>query len=147
MRITTYCEEQLKNVLLAMWKHYFKILMAIILTITLSVATVVCCCIAPSVMAQFHQQVTCSHCHSPNNPKHSSNPAEKCLNQLTSADLSVSFGISHATASVTHWPTTFFVQHHRIVFLHSLIRVYPPGGPPLGLSFAPQYLHTFNLRI
>ena len=136
----------MKRVVLQM-KKTFKLLIAFLLTVALSVATVICCCIAPSVMAHFHKTAMCSHCQSTNSHSNSSNPMGACQYQLTSADLSHAQTISSPIISVQHFPLSVFVNNHQITFTRSLLLAYPPGAPPLGISFTPLYLRTFNLRI
>ena len=128
-------------------RKIIKLFIASLLTASLSFATVICCCIAPSVMAHFHKTAMCSHCSGESSHSHSSNPLGSCQNQLTSADLSHAQTISSSTVSVQHFPLSIFVSNHQIAIIHSLLSVYPPGGPPLGISFTPLYLRTFNLRI
>ena len=128
-------------------KKAFKLFIAILLTASLGVATVICCCIAPSVMAHFHKKVMCSHCPDQNSHSNSPNPAGSCQQQLTSADISHGSTISSPIVPTKHLPVTVFLNDHRIALTHSLLLAYPPGGPPLGVSFTPLYLRTFNLRI
>ena len=128
-------------------KKIFSLLIASLLTVALSVATVICCCIAPSVMAHFHKTAMCSHCTGASSHGNSSNPMGACQNQLTSAELSHAQIISSSIISVQHFPLSVFVNNHQITFTRSLLLAYPPGAPPLGIRFTPLYLRTFNLRI
>ena len=128
-------------------KKIFKLSIASLLTVSLSVATVICCCIAPSEMAHFHKTVMCSHCPSQDSHSKSSNPAATCQNQLTSAEFNHSSSISSSVASTVHFPVPGFLNIHQTVLSPSLSLTYPPGGPPLGISFTPLYLRSFNLRI
>jgi hypothetical protein len=138
--LTVYC-------ILNRMKKIFKLFIASLLTATLGVATVLCCCIAPSVMAQFHKKVVCSHCQGQNPKSNSSNPAAACQQQLTSADISHAQTISSPVVSADHFPSAAIFNNHHIALTHSLLLAYPPGGPPLGISFTPLYLRTFNLRV
>jgi len=114
--------------------------------ISLSVATVMCCCSALAVAAHFHKATMCSHCpdNSPHdNPSHST---DTCQYQLTSAEFYHSSSISLLVVSKVFFTPTFFY--------HKFITVLPPpgliklhGSPPLITSFSPLYLRTFNLRI
>ena len=128
-------------------KKIFKLLIASLLTVSLSVATVICCCIAPSVMAHFHKTVMCSHCQGASSHGNPSNPLGSCQNQLTSAELSHPQIVSSSIILVQHFPLSVFVNNHQITFSRSLLLAYPPGVSPLGISFTPLYLRTFNLRI
>jgi hypothetical protein len=128
-------------------KRIFKLLIASLLTVSLGVATVICCCIAPSVMAHFHKAVTCSHCPDKNSQGNSPNPAGTCQQQLTSAEFLHSQTISSPVFSGHSFHVSDILNHHQITFTHSLLLAYPPGGPPLGISFTPLYLTTFNLRV
>jgi len=120
---------------------------ALLLTLSLGVATVICCCIAPSVMAQFHKAAVCSHCPGEKSQGNPSNPAGTCQQQLTSADIFNGSIISSPIVPAKHFPVTVFLNDHHITLTRSLLLAYPPGGPPLGISFTPLYLRTFNLRI
>jgi len=128
-------------------KKLSKILIALLLSATVSVATVICCCIAPSVMAHFHKTVTCSHCAGQDSQGKSSNPLESCRNQLTSADLSQSPAASVSAVSVKTFPVPVIFGKYISALPPSFSLGYPPGSPPLGISFTPLYLRTFNLRI
>jgi hypothetical protein len=128
-------------------KKIIKLFIASLLTATLGVATVLCCCIAPSVMAQFHQKAVCSHCQGQKSQSNPSNPAAACQQQLTSADLSHVQTISSPAVSAHFFSGADIFKRHQITLIHSLLLAYPPGGPPLGISFIPLYLRTFNLRV
>jgi len=128
-------------------RKIFNLFIAFLLAASLSVATVVCCCIAPSVMAYFHKTVACSHCPGENPSGNSSNPAAACQNQLTSAEFTHSPIILSSSVSGNSFPSVVFLNDHQIALTRSLLLAYPPGGPPLGISFTPLYLRTFNLRI
>jgi len=125
----------------------FKLLISFFLVVSLSVATVMCCCIAPSVMAHFHKAVTCSHCPDQASHGKSSNPTTACQNQLTSAELLQAQTLFSTTVLVKHFFGAAFLSDHHRVLTHSLLLAYPPGAPPQGVSFTPLYLRTFNLRI
>jgi hypothetical protein len=129
-------------------KKILKISIASFLALSLSVATVVCCCIGSAVMAHAHKASVCNHCPPQgSSSKHSSNPADSCIYHLTNAE--VSYGkIIIAHAPVVFIPATFFDQHIATPFLPSSIQAYPRGSPSFDLpSFTPLYLRTFNLRI
>ncbi len=125
----------------------FKLFIASLLIISLGVATVICCCIAPSVMAHFHKAVMCSHCQGENSHSNSSNPAGACRQQLTSAEFFHAQTISSPIVSAKFFPVSVFLNNHQVTPTRSLLLAYPPGGPPLGISFTPLYLRTFNLRV
>jgi len=125
----------------------FKLFIASLLTVSLGLATVVCCCIGPSVMEHFHKAVLCSHCQDKNSQSNAPNPAQACQQQITSADFLHSQTISAPIVSGNHFPVSDFLNNHRIILTHQLLSAYPPGGPPLGISLTPLYLRTFNLRI
>jgi len=120
---------------------------AFLLAITLSVATVLCCCIAPSVVAHFHKTVTCSHCAGQTAHGKSSNPAAACPQQLTSADFYHLQTIISPVVKISHFQSFNFLIAHQSVLNRSLLFAYPPGGLPLGRRFTPLYLRTFQLRI
>ena len=124
-----------------------KIFTASLLSVSLGVATVVCCCVAPAVMAHLHKASVCTHCLPQKSSQgHSSAPGDNCMYQLTNAD-----AFHHQTISspvlITFTPHTFFNKHVSIPFLSSSISTYPRGSPPLTASFVPLYLRTFSLRI
>ena len=128
-------------------RKIFNQFIASLLTISLSLATVICCCIAPVVVAHFHKVAVCSHCTGQGSQSNHANPASACQNQLTSADLSSAQVISSSVVSTVHFPTSAFLIDHQIAFTHVILLAYPPGAPPLGASLTPLYLRTFNLRI
>jgi hypothetical protein len=128
-------------------KRIFKLYIACLLTVSLGVATVICCCIAPSVMAHFHKTVMCSHCQSENPNGNSSNPARTCRYQLTSAEFSNDQTISTPNASAPSFSASVFLNDHRSILSPILSLASPPGSPPLGIGFTPLYLRTFSLRI
>jgi len=128
-------------------KKIFNLSIASLLAVSLSVATVICCCIAPSVMAHFHQSAMCSHCPDQNSSSNAPNPAGTCQQQLTSAELShgQTMVFSHAPGSPFSAP--IFLGKHITTLPPPSSLVYPPGSPPLGISLTPLYLRTFNLRV
>jgi hypothetical protein len=128
-------------------KRVLKLFLASLLTVSLSLATVICCCIAPSVIVHFHKTDACSHCSSQGAHNNAPNPAGACQNQLTSAEFLHSQAISTPNVSATLSPVSAFLSIHRTTVIPSILLAYPPGGPPLGISFTPLYLRTFNLRI
>jgi len=128
-------------------KRIFKLSIAALLTMTLGVATVVCCCIAPTVMAVFHKQIVCSHCPGDKSQGKSSSPATACQQQLTSAEFLHSSTIVSPVVSAKAFPVTHFLINHQLTLAPSILSAYPPGGPPLGISLTPLYLRTFNLRV
>ena len=127
-------------------KRIFKFSIASLLAMCLAVATVVCCCIAPTVMAHFHKVAMCSHCPDQSSQGNSSNPAGACRNQLTSAEFLHGQTISTPNVSAQPFPAPVFLNHHTVLS-PALSLAYPPGSPPLGISFIPLYLRTFNLRV
>ena len=128
-------------------KKIFKLVIASLLTVFLSVATVICCCIAPSVMAHFHKTVMCSHCQGEKSHGSSSNPLASCQSQLTSAEFHHSLSITSPIVSARPLWASAFVNDHQIIPIRFLLLAYPPGGPPLGIRFTPLSLKSFNLRI
>ena len=128
-------------------KRIFKFSIASLLAMCLAVATVVCCCIGSGVMAHFHKAAACSHCPDQNSHGNSSNPAGTCPNQLTSAEFLHGQAISTPNVSTQHFPAPVFLNHHHVILSPALSLAYPPGSPPLGISFIPLYLRTFNLRV
>jgi hypothetical protein len=128
-------------------KKVFRLFIASLLTASLVLATVICCCIAPSVMAHFHKEAVCSHCPNQSSHGNSSSPTGTCQNQLISAEFIHSQTISSPIVSANPFPVSVFLNNHQITLTHSILLAYPPGGPPLGISFTPLYLRTFNLRI
>jgi hypothetical protein len=124
----------------------FKLFIALLLAISLGMATVICCCVAPAVMAHFHKVSVCSHCLSQNSSNTHSCPDSNCSYKLTNAEAFHSHIISFS-ALVIYSHDFFFNQHLKSTVLPSLISVYPRGSPPLSPSFTPLYLRTFTLRI
>ena len=124
----------------------FKHSIASLLTISLAVTTVVCCCVGPAVMAHFHKTSVCSHCPTQKSSHdHSSNPGNNCMYQLTSADTFHGKIISAPTSVV--FTSVFFDHHIPTPFLASSLSAYPRGSPPLNVNFTPIYLRTLSLRI
>jgi hypothetical protein len=128
-------------------RKIFRVFTASLLTIVLSVATVVCCCSASAAMANFHKVNDCSHCPGKSAHSNSSDPVGTCQYQLTSAEFSHSPIVISSIVSAKIFPALIFLNNHQVTLTHSLLLAYPPGGPPLGISFTPLYLRTFNLRI
>ncbi len=128
-------------------KSILKFSIASLLAICLTVATVVCCCVRPAVMAHFHKAAMCSHCTDQNSKSHSSNPAGACQQQLTNAEFSNGQTISPPKISLLPSPAPFFLNNHHTILLPTLFLAYPPGSSPPGISFTPLYLRTFNLRV
>jgi hypothetical protein len=128
-------------------KRAFKLLIASFLAASLSVATVVCCCIAPAVMAHFHKAAVCSHCHGQNSNDGSSNPAATCRYQLLNAELTYGRTITFSNSTGSPLPSPIFLDKHITTLPPPANLIYPPGSPPLGISFTPLYLRTFNLRV
>ncbi len=128
-------------------KRIFKFSIASLLVICLGVATVVCCCISPVVMAHFHKVAICSHCPDQNSHGNSSNPAGTCQKQLTNAEFSHGQTISPPKVSLLPFPAPIFLNNHHTILSPTLFSAYPPGSSPPGISFTPLYLRTFNLRV
>jgi hypothetical protein len=124
-----------------------KLFTASVLTVCLSVATVLCCCSASATMAHFHKMAMCGHCSDKNSHHNSSNPDTTCQYQLTSAELSNSQVVSSSVVSGVSFPSLVSFDKQLTISLSPPILAYPPGSPPLGISFIPLYLRTFNLRI
>lgn len=120
---------------------------AFLLAVSLGTATVVCCCVAPAVMAHFHKTaVACSHCPSSGTSHgHSSNPTDSCMFRVGHAEAFQGQVIMPVPIVSTH--IVLFDKHVVTPFLASSILVYPRGSPPLTSSFTPLYLRTFTLRI
>ena len=118
-----------------------------LLTVSLGVATVVCCCIAPSVATLFHKSMVCGHCQDQNSRNNPANPAAACQQQLTSAELSHGQTILFSHAPGRAFSAQIFFDKHITTLPPPSSLVYPPGSPPLDISLAPLYLRTFNLRI
>jgi len=124
----------------------FKLYTVSLLTVALSVATVICCFSAPAVAAHFNKAVACSHCPATSSHDNSPNPAGTCKQQLTSAEFFHSQTVSSSAVSGGSFPASASFKHITI-FLPSSVLAYPRGSPPLGVSFTPLYLRTFNLRV
>jgi hypothetical protein len=124
----------------------FKLLIAFALAVSLGMATVICCCVAPAVMAHFHKVSVCSHCSSQNSSNSHSCPDSNCSYKLTNAEAFHGHIISFS-APVVDIHSFFFNHHFTSTFLPSLVSAYPRGSPPLTSSFTPLYLRTFTLRI
>ena len=123
-----------------------KILLACVLTATLGLATVVCCCIAPAVSVLFHKAVACSHCAADNGRAAAPNAAKVCLQQLTSGDLLA--GWQPAAPRPAAFTLLFYFLLGLLgIFAQPGRLLYPPGPPPPGPGLAPLYLRTYQLRI
>lgn len=124
-----------------------KLPVSFLLVVTLAVATVICCCIGPSAVAQLHKTAMCSHCPAKNSSSgHSTSSTDSCMYRLANAE--ASYGqIIIAPAPTVFTPIAFFDHHTVMPFLPSLVQAYPRGSPPLATSFTPLYLRTFNLRV
>jgi len=127
-------------------RQIFKLFIASVLSVALSVATVICCCSASAAMAHFHKAVICSHCQGAANSNGDySNQAGVCQHQFQSAEFFHGATISSPVVSSAHaFPV---LAHYRTIVLPSLSLSYPHGSPPLTVSFTPLYLRTFSLRI
>ncbi len=125
----------------------FKILTAVLLTASVGVATVVCCCMSSVVTAHFHKVSKCIDCGSKHSShKHSSVPDGGCTFKLPNAE--ALYGQTGPLLMVpVHTPHFIFIRHSPKPFGPSAIIPYPRGAPPLFPSLAPPYLRTFNLRI
>ena len=128
-------------------KKKFKFLISSLVTLSLSVATVMCCCSAAAAAAHFHKPVmVCSHCHGHESKGNPSNPTASCQQQLTSAEFSGAQTFSLSSEKGVFF-TPAFLDKHAIFLVPSLILSYPRGSPPLTANFTPLYLRTFHLRI
>lgn len=125
----------------------FKIFVISLLTVCLSVATVICCCVAPAVISHFHKVSGCSHCHDQNSAGSSSTAAGSCQSHITVADASHSQTITSSAAASVFLPVQITFDKYTISLLPSSVVSYPRGSPPLGASLVPLYLRTFSLRI
>src|SRR5580658_2549144 len=122
-----------------------KILISSLLTVSMFVATVICCCIGAGVMAHF--QKPAAMCCEKQNPSHQdSAPMGTCQNHLTSAEFSHAQIVLTAPAAISFSPAISLGTHHAD-FVASFPQVYSRGSPPLAANFTPLYLRTFNLRI
>jgi len=128
-------------------KSIFKLFIAFLLTVCLALATVVCCCVAPAVMAHFHKIPKCSHCQDQSSNNHFSNTSGTCQYYLTSAALSRSQTISSSVKSLIVSIDFVSFNKHLTPFLPSSQIVYPPGGPSLIANTVSIYLSTHSLRI
>ena len=126
-------------------KEYYKRLIVSLLTVSLGWATVVCCCIAPSVASLFHKTVACSHCHQQDAQGTPSNPGA-CQQQLTSADILHNQIVFSPVLSGRHVVLSASLIYQRVSLTSSLLTAFPPGGPPPG-NLAPLYLRSFILRV
>jgi len=131
---------------LLMMGKTFKLFIAFLLAVSLGMATVICCCVAPAVMAHFHKISVCNHCSSQNSSQTHSCPDSNCSYKLTNAESFHGNAISFS-APVIDTHSFFFNRHLTFTFHHSFVSVYPRGSPPLTVSFTPLYLRTFTLRI
>jgi hypothetical protein len=128
-------------------KRIFRLFLVSSLTLCLMATTVICCCIGPVVMSHFHKAAMCNHCQDQNPNNHSSNPAGACQHQLTSAELPPGQIIAFSKDLGSPFPSPNFLDRHITTLPPPSSLVYPPGSPPLGISFTPLYLRTFNLRV
>lgn len=125
-------------------KKALKLFIASLLTVSLAVATVVCCCVAPAVMAHFHKVAMCSHCHHQNPNNHPSNPAGDCRHQSLNAELSHKQIIAFSNNLGSSFPAPIFLEKHITTLPPPSSLVYPPGSPPLGSSLTPLYLQNLQ---
>jgi hypothetical protein len=130
-----------------MMRKIVKPVIALSIAAAFAFSAVLCCCTASAVMTHFHKKVICSDCPNQNDHGKSSSPIGDCQQQLTSADLSQVQTIVSSAVSGGAFPAPVILIGHHTSLTHSLLFAYPPGGPPLGISFTPLYLRTFNLRI
>jgi len=126
-------------------RKIFKLFIALCILAAFTVFSVLCCCTAASLSARFHKDIVCSHCQPEKSNKQSSAPAETCHHQFIGAESSTAFTL--ALVSGDSSSTLYIVEHAKICTVPLLLRIYPPGGPPLGISLTPLYLRTFQLRI
>jgi hypothetical protein len=124
-----------------------KLFIASLLAVCLTVATVICCCIAPAVMTHFHKVAMCGHCQSQNSHGHSSNSTTACQYHLTSAEFLHTQAISSSAFSGVSFPSSILFDKHITIFLLSSVFAYPRGSPPWAANFTPLYLRTYNLRV
>src|SRR5258708_5125277 len=102
-------------------KKIFKLLTAALLTISLGVATVVCCCLGSTAKAQLQKTSACNHCQPQGSaPKHPVNPTDSCTYHLPNAEAFHSQTIT-APVLVVSTSITFFDKHVATPFLPSLI--------------------------
>lgn len=128
-------------------KKISRYFLAPLMIVSLTVATVICCCIAPSVVPQLHKTVKCSHCHGQNPQRGSSNPAEACQQQLSGGEFLRTFTLdsSHVIKSTVTVPV--FLDRYSTHPLLSSLSSYPRGSPSSVVMASPLYLRTFYLRI
>lgn len=121
-----------------------KFSIASILTACVAVATVICCCAGPTVMAHLHKKAMCGHCKE-KAAGHSSNPAQMCQSHLTDAEALAPQSIAGPEKAIVYTHTVaakLFIP--TVLYQNSL---YPRGSPPLAAARLPLYLQTHSLRI
>jgi len=124
-----------------------KLFTSSLLAVCLSVATVMCCCSASSAVAHFHKTAMCGHCSDKGPHNTSSSPVLACKYQLTSAEFSNTQVIPSSVVSGVTFSAPIFFDKHITTLPSPVSLACPPGSSPLGISFTPLYLRTFNLRI
>ena len=130
-----------------MVRKILKPLVALSITAAFAIFSVLCCCTASATKAHCHKVDACNHCPAQGPGDHSSNPSGTCQHQLINADITNVQTISLPVASGAFSPVFSFLDKYRTPGSPVLSLFHPPGGPPLGISFTPLYLRTFNLRV
>ena len=130
-----------------MMRKIFRPLIALSIIAAFASFSVFCCCTTSALIAHLHKSAICGHCQNQDSHGKSSSPAGSCEKQLTSADISHGPSITSSVVSGSSLHVSLLSINHQSAFTHSLLLAYPPGGPPLGISFIPLYLRTFNLRV
>jgi hypothetical protein len=130
-----------------MVRKIFKPLIALSVIAAFAVFSVLCCCTFSATKAYCHKSDSCSHCPLQGSQDHSSNSSGTCQHQFLNAELLQSQTISSPIVSGNFFPAFSFLDKHRTPVFPVLSLTYPPGGPPLGISFTPLYLRTFDLRV
>src|SRR5579863_9878105 len=94
-----------------------KIFISSLLTVSMFLATVICCCIGSAVMEQLHKPSMCKDCATQGSShSKSSNPTDGCRYHLTSAEISHGQTISFSAPTVNA-PFSFFDKHLATPFL------------------------------
>ena len=128
-------------------RKIFKPFIASCITAAFITFSLLCCCTASALVSHFQKAPACSHCH-PDTPKNQApNSSASCQHQFANAETSHGIIIAAPTSPKSFASAYNFLEKHKINIVPVLRAVFPPGGPPLGVSLAPLYLRTFNLRI
>ncbi|MGH2647339.1 MAG: hypothetical protein ACRDE8_07220 [Ginsengibacter sp.] len=123
-----------------------KFFTASVLVATLTLTTIICCCLGPTAMAHFSKKALCSHCDKSSSSQHKDcDPSSSCQHRLTDADISSSHAIVLASDTLSAFLPVSFIDHH-INLAPSFPTIYSRGSPPI-IHTTPLYIQFRNLRL